>query len=193
MYNITIEIVFLDYWHCGSGQSGGNESDALVVRYDSGAKKGLPYVPAKTLKGLIREMAEANSDIECKDLQSWFGNTADKEHKCYEKDEVGGDEVETYIGNADIVDGIDEKNIPHLFKTFKNTKLENGIAVDGTLREIETVVPLTLKANFINIDANETQITYLINTIQSIKRIGLGRNRGMGRCEVTATKEEGSS
>jgi len=196
MYNLTINVEFLDYWHCGSGQSGGNESDSLVVKYDKGTKKGLPYVPAKTLKGLIREMAEANDNknVTCDDLYTWFGASTDDDNRCYKEHQKTKErENKTHIGNADIVDGIDKKNIPYLFKTFKNTKLENGIVVDGTLREIETVVPLTLKANFTDIDANETKIKYLVNAIQSIKRIGLNRNRGMGRCEVSVDVEEVTS
>ncbi len=179
---LKITILFLDYWHCGSGHSGGNEADALVARYDTGNKKGLPYVPGKTLKGLVKEMLEAH-DVSCKELHSWFGNTSDTEHKCFQKDEVS--HTSTHIGNADIVDTINPSNIPYLFKTFKNTKLKNGIAVDNSLREIETVVPLTLCAYFINIDADEKSLTLLKNAIMSIKRIGLNRNRGMGRCEVT--------
>ena len=185
MYDLRITITFLDYWHCGSGESGGNEADALVVRYDKGAKKGLPYVPAKTLKGLMREMAEANSSITCKALQQWFGNTADKSNKCYEKDEIPNNETITHLSNADIQEHIEEKNIPYLFKTFKNTRLENGIAKDKTLRETEAVVPLTLCAAFTGIEADPSQLGHLENAIKSIKRIGLNRNRGMGRCEVT--------
>ena len=190
MYNLTINIEFLDYWHCGSGQSGGNKSDSLVVKYDKGTQKGLPYVPAKTLKGLIREMAEANTDITCADLYTWFGASTDDDNRCYEEHQKTEErETKTHIGNADIVDEIDKDNIPYLFKTFKNTKLKNGIVVDGTLRETEAVIPLSLKANFTDIDANETKIAYLVNAIQSIKRIGLGRNRGMGRCEVSVVLE----
>lgn len=194
MYNLHIEIKFFDYWHCGSGESGGNESDALVVTYDSGDNKGLPYVPAKTLKGLIREMMEVyidnkNTNITCADLQKWFGNTSDIDNICYGKDEVPNNQTQTYLGNADIVDDIDKKNIPFLFKNFKNTKLKNSIAEDGTLREIQTVIPLTLKAKIFDIDMNFSQYDLFKNAIKSIKRIGLNRNRGMGRCEVNVVEE----
>lgn len=188
-YTLTIQIKFYDYWHCGSGNSGGNESDALVVRHDSGTKKGLPYVPAKTLKGLMREMVELQFD--CPELQRWFGNTSDKENKCYKTDEA--EETETYLSNADIKEEINKENISFLFKTFKNTKLENGIAKDNSLREIETVVPLEVEAIFSNVIAEKEQIEMLKNAICSIKRIGLNRNRGMGRCEITVTEKEVSS
>lgn len=193
MYNLNIVIKFFDYWHCGSGESGGNASDALVVTYDSGEKKGLPYVPAKTLKGLMREMMEVyiddkNTNITCADLQKWFGNTSDIDNRCYGKDEVPNNQTETYLGNADIKDDIAKENIPLLFKNFKNTKLKNSIAEDGTLREIQTVIPLTLEATFSGIDMNPSQYDLFKNAIKSIKRIGLNRNRGMGRCEIDVVK-----
>jgi CRISPR/Cas system CSM-associated protein Csm3 (group 7 of RAMP superfamily) len=186
---LKITIQFLDYWHCGSGESGGNESDALVVRYETGEKKGLPYVPGKTIKGLVREMVEVlvedtdKKNITCKELHQWFGNTSNKEEVCFEKEEVKY--TPTHMSNGDIEDKIESENIPYLFKTFKNTKLTNGIAQEGTLREIETVVPVTVVAYFRDVEADEDQLKQLINAIQSIKRIGLNRNRGMGRCEVT--------
>ncbi|CAA6800659.1 MAG: DUF324 domain-containing protein [uncultured Sulfurovum sp.] len=186
-YTLTITIKFYDYWHCGSGNSGGNESDALVVRYDQGTTKGLPYVPAKTLKGLMREMAEVQCN--CSELQRWFGNTSDKDNKCYKKNETI--ETETYLSNADIKEDIKKENIPFLFKTFKNTALEDGIAKDNSLREIETVVPLEVEAIFSNVIAtDEEQLETLKDSICSIKRIGLNRNRGMGRCEVDVISKE---
>jgi len=188
-YNLIINIKFYDYWHCGSGMSGGSSSDALVARYEDGDKKDLPYVPARTLKGLIREMAEAQTKLDCKELQRWFGNSADKNNKCYKKSET--QETETYLTNADIIEKIEKNNIPYLFKTFKNTALEsNGLAVTNSLREIETVIPLELEATFLNIIATSEQLKLLKIAISSIKRIGLNRNRGFGRCEVVAKEQE---
>ena len=174
-YTLTITIKFYDYWHCGSGNTGGNEADALVVRYDNGKKKGLPYVPAKTLKGLMREMADIHNDC---DVKKWFGK------------EGSDNGAETYLTNGDIVDDIVDDNIPFLFKIFKNTALENGIARDNSLREIEAVIPLEVQATFSGVTADDTQLEALENAICSIKRIGLGRNRGMGRCEVSVGTKE---
>ena len=52
--NIKYTITFHTYWHCGSGLSASADVDALPIR-DS---KGLPYVPGKTIKGLVREAIE---------------------------------------------------------------------------------------------------------------------------------------
>ena len=51
---INITIRFFSQWHCGSGTSAGADVDELVVK----DKNGMPFIPGKTLKGLIREATE---------------------------------------------------------------------------------------------------------------------------------------
>ena len=46
---LTVEI--LSYWHAGSGLGRGADLDALVLRNGD----DLPYLPGRTLKGLLRE------------------------------------------------------------------------------------------------------------------------------------------
>lgn len=51
---IKYQIQFHSYWHCGSGLAAGAGVDALVVK----DADGLPFVPGKTIKGLLREAME---------------------------------------------------------------------------------------------------------------------------------------
>jgi CRISPR/Cas system CSM-associated protein Csm3 (group 7 of RAMP superfamily) len=51
---INYKIEFYSYWHSGSGLSIAAGAD-LRVNKD---KDGLPFIPGKTLKGLLREAAE---------------------------------------------------------------------------------------------------------------------------------------
>jgi CRISPR/Cas system CMR subunit Cmr4 (Cas7 group RAMP superfamily) len=51
---IEYQIEFFSEWHCGSGLAAGADVDALVVK----DKDKLPFVPGKTIKGLIREAAD---------------------------------------------------------------------------------------------------------------------------------------
>src|SRR5450759_1702956 len=53
MADINYTITFFSDWLCGSGLSGGSESDAQVKK----TKDGLPYVPGKTVKGLLKDAA----------------------------------------------------------------------------------------------------------------------------------------
>jgi len=56
MSKVTIkyEIKFHTDWHCGSGLAAGAGVDALTVK----DKNGLPFIPGKTIKGLVREAVE---------------------------------------------------------------------------------------------------------------------------------------
>ncbi len=49
MKDLTIKIEFFSPWHCGSGPSAGADADSLVIKDIN----GLPFIPGKTIKGLI--------------------------------------------------------------------------------------------------------------------------------------------
>ena len=51
--DIKYLIKFYNEWHCGSGLAAGADVDLLVIK----DKNGLPFVPGKTMKGLMREAA----------------------------------------------------------------------------------------------------------------------------------------
>jgi hypothetical protein len=64
-----------------------------------------------------------------------------------------------------------------------STKIgDDGIAVDDTLREIEVVIPLSLYGEILDIPSSE-DYARLTQALKMIKRMGLNRNRGLGRCE----------
>jgi len=185
---IKYEVEFLDYWHLSSGLSAGAKLDSTVVK----DKDGLPYLSGKTLKGLVREMA---LDFECDFIDNCFGVTTDKNDKCYEE---GKQEKEgaCYFSNATldekVADEIKKYNLQErLYDVIASTKIgqkENkdeveGIAVDNSLREIEVVVPLTLKGTIDDVPTQHKE--QMIKALKMIKRMGLNRNRGLGRCNIT--------
>ncbi len=61
------------YWHAGSGRGEGPGADAVVVRTPA----GLPYVPGRTLKGLLREavlqLAQCGQGLEARRVEALFG------------------------------------------------------------------------------------------------------------------------
>jgi len=167
---MKIAIKFFTYWHCGSGSSGGSSVDALVAR----DAQGLPFIPGKTLKGHIREMAETLNKNEFVD--TCFGVSKDGVEK----------EGECYFSNATIEENISKELAPYLFKTISSTQIgDNGLAVTGSLREIEVVVPITLYACIENCENEEL----MKNAFSQVKRMGLNRTRGLGRCEITLVGE----
>lgn len=185
---MKIKIQFFTYWHCGSGSSGGSRTDALVTR----DAKGLPYIPGKTLKGHIREMAESLED--CTFVNECFGGSSndgkdDREKDiCYDesyKDKEG----KCYFSNATIEEDIKKELSSYLYKTISSTQIDSkGLAVDKSLREIEVVVPLTLYAMINN--CPEIYTDKMKKAFLQVKRIGLNRTRGLGRCEITLVGED---
>ena len=53
MKTIKYKIEMLSDWHVGSGLDAGAESDAVVLKNEM----GLPYIPGKTIKGLLKDAA----------------------------------------------------------------------------------------------------------------------------------------
>lgn len=179
MSTIKYEIEFFSNWHCGSGLAAGADVDALVIK----DKDGLPYVPGRTVKGLLREAIEALSGDEVT-IHRVFGVSGDEEdHK------VG----ESFFGNAVLPFAerayiLEQELGFHLFQTFASTRIdENGIAQDHSLRKIETVVPCKLEGEILNVPEGAEQM--IEDAMHFVKRMGTGRNRGYGRCKITIRKD----
>lgn len=172
MKTLTYTIQFLDYWHLSSGLSAGAKLDSSVVK----DADGLPYAPGKTLKGLFREMAALLGDdvfvFEC------FGQEGVKQGKCYFSN--------ASLGEKESQETIDNKLQNHLYDVIASTKIgTNGIAEDSTLREIEVVIPLTLHGTIEQIPENYG--AQMKQATEMLKRMGLNRTRGLGRCLIKGT------
>lgn len=173
------KVTFLDYWHLSSGLSAGAKLDSTVSK----DKNGLPYIPGKTIKGLARELAELtnNFDFVC----NCFGSSSDEKDSFYSKEKII---PECYFSDLQIEDNTKTSIIKNslqnqLFDEIASTKIdENGIAQSGSLREIEVVIPITLYGKIENIP-NEYR-EEMISCLKKIKRMGLNRNRGLGRCTI---------
>jgi len=51
LHHGTLVLDLVSYWHAGTGRGDGPSVDAVVAR----TKEGLPYLPGRTVKGLVRE------------------------------------------------------------------------------------------------------------------------------------------
>ena len=177
---LTYVIEFFSNWHCGSGQAAGADVDALVVK----DRDGLPYVPGRTLKGLLKEAANDLFEDETA-INTVFGISGDKKNH-----QTGC----AFFSNATFADEerkaiVDNKWTNHLFQTFSSTAIdENGIAKDNSLRKIETVVPCKLQGIISNV--SKEYVDMLEEAMHFVKRMGTGRNRGYGRCQLTITGKE---
>lgn len=179
------KVTFLDYWHLSSGLSAGAKFDSMVTK----DKDNLPYIPGKTIKGLIREMAELTCNKEF--VTKCFGSSSDTKDYFYSEENISS---KCYFSNVEIEENtrkmiIKEKLQNQLFDEIASTKIdENGIAESGSLREIEVVVPICLFGEIKNIPDDYKQ--EMIKALKKIKRMGLNRNRGLGRCKIEIIGEE---
>jgi CRISPR/Cas system CSM-associated protein Csm3 (group 7 of RAMP superfamily) len=184
---IDYQIQFYSEWHCGSGLSAGADTDALVLK----DKDGLPYIPGKTLKGLLREAAE--------EIQSISKQPSDIISQAFgrfdEKDSFSQGTL--FFTNATLNESerktiIKEGLKPFLYSRVASTAIDdNGIARDGSLRSMETVLPCTLEGSIRGVEDDEYLISLLEKAMHYVKCLGVNRNRGLGRCDIKIKKEGG--
>ena len=188
MKPVKYKIEFYSFWHAGSGLSGATYADNLVNKNEY----ELPFIPGKTIKGLLRDAAEQvheiNSEVITSDfIQSVFGSMPEKNEKKV------ADEGCAFFTNATLSENL-SKNIldngltPHLYQVLSSTQIdENGQAKDNSLRQMEVTVPLTLYGLIENFP--EDKLEQLRNCMSWIKRLGQNRNRGLGSCSFSIVND----
>lgn len=182
MKDINYKIEIHSPWHCGSGLSKGSDVDSLVIKDD----KGLPFIPGKTLKGLIREAVEdyvsLTTACDEEDVVRVFGRSGTEDFYQICKGMA-------FFTNAELSeeekDPILSDNLqPFMFDKVSSTAIdENGVADDHSLRRYEVVIPCTLYASICFVDDNFVPI--LSKALGMVKRLGVNRNRGLGRCTIS--------
>lgn len=183
-------IQFLDFWNSSSGLAGGAKADELCLR----DADELPYLPGKTVKGLLRDTAELlhvldNQTFSKTFLHTVFGQRTDN----LKQDDFAQASKGIFFSNA----YIDKKTAEvlkgkedFLFEELASTALDaNGIANTSTLRRIQYALPCTLYGTINGIPSEYTEP--LQQCAQMVKRLGRSRHRGFGRCVFTILKETG--
>lgn len=176
---IQYKLAFHSDWHCGSGLSAGADVDALVVK----DADGLPFVPGKTIKGLVRE-AMTYCGVDDEAIKAAFGVPSPDKGE-------GARSGQLFFGNATLSDAkaVKENGAQRfLYRQIANTAIgENGVAKDHSLRKTEVVVPCELTGRILGV--SEEMRLPLEKALKLIKNMGLGRNRGLGRCSFCDIEE----
>lgn len=191
--NWNYRIEFFSEWHCGSGLSAGADTDALVIKDG----KGLPYIPGKTLKGLFREAAEeivslSNASNQSDLLKEAFGYFDESVDKSASAANMG--KGDAFFSNAELPEAerdtiVDYGLQRHLFRRIASTAIgDKGIAVEGSLRSMETVIPCVLEGQIRNVSSDLSDL--IRQSASYIKRLGVNRNRGLGRCQITLSQAD---
>jgi CRISPR/Cas system CSM-associated protein Csm3 (group 7 of RAMP superfamily) len=181
MKQLHYKITFYSYWHCGSGQAAGADVDELVVK----DRSGFPYVPGRTIKGLLRDAADTLSRYNRLDgtlVRKTFGYFDNKEDV---------EEGSAFFSDATLSAAFREKITPEqkaaLYKSLAFTaisydKKDEGIAKDKSLRKLQVAVPCQVHGVILNVpDEMEKSMAA---AMKLVKRLGVGRNHGLGRCKM---------
>ncbi len=200
MINIHYKIEFFDAWHTGSGLAAGADVDALVIK----DKNNLPYIPGKTIKGLVREALEEILKFKSIDktsiIKENFGIFIEEKK---EKTDSEGNTKEMIRGNIfftnahlskELSDAIaKDKNLYRfMYRSVSSTAIDenSGVAKKHSLRRVETTIPCELYGEILNIHKDLAED--VVDALSFIKRLGVSRNRGLGRCQITVVGKEDS-
>ena len=175
-------IEMLSDWHIGSGLDSATDANALVLKDE----RDLPYIPGKTIKGLLRDAlndmldagASAKNPVREELIQKIFEGLPDKKPK------MGT----AFFSNA-VLPKEDAKAIEayglsdFLYRKIASTAIDkNGVAKHQSLRVIEVTMPLSLKGTIEGLETEE-EIELMKDALKWVRHLGLNRNRGLGRCK----------
>ncbi len=193
MQRFTLKVQLFGYWHADSGAGQGARADALIIR----DKDGLPLLPGKTLKGLLREgvqIAVDSGHIEPEGPQTLFGHRTTKPTE----DEVQLRQGCLTIDNAHLAPPLRDwaraqpADIKQGFTSYQaSTSItEEGQKQERSLRVIELAAPVTLIAHGA-INADDLSLRSALSLgARLVKHLGSHRSRGLGRCSLSISWHE---
>lgn len=170
------KIIFLSDFHIGSGLSSGAESDAEVLKDDN----NLPYLPGRTIKGLLSAaLAEIKAVQPKKVNENTFNSIFIKS--------------DSFFSNAEITENENEKSSitaemsQFLYRNIASTAInESGVAKPQSLRSIEVCIPIVFEGEITNISNEGAELLEM--ACRWVRNIGMNRNRGLGRCKIERPK-----
>ncbi|TYQ15721.1 UNVERIFIED_CONTAM: CRISPR-associated protein Csx10 [Acetivibrio alkalicellulosi] len=190
----------------GSGEGQANIIDTDVVLDDF----GIPYVPAKRLKGCLKEAAMEIRDAyykiddeEYNEIQSLiyelFG-TGEKQGKLKIQNGIikEYDSLEDFIKKNNEHSYLHRQNLIEYFTTVRvQTKVdEDGVAEDNSLRSIRVINKKIAKAFYFKINKlDQKEISFLSDCCKVLKFIGSNRTRGLGNvsCNLFDSERESAN
>ncbi len=183
---LEYSVEMLSDWHVGSGLDSGPAADAVVLKDDD----GLPYIPGKTMKGLIRDaladiLSVSGNLVNEKVVIKIFGVEATSKKNYSQPGTAFFSDVT--IPSQEKQEVIKNSLSSFLFRRISSTKInKNGVAEPKSLRTMEVTIPLKL-TGFILIDDNtaEEEIKVLQMAFKWVRSLGMNRNRGLGRCKIS--------
>jgi len=184
----TLVVDIHGYWHPGTGRGSGFHLDALSHENS----RGLPALPGRSLKGLLRDAAERAA------AWGWPGLDGDFVVQMFGRrsDEAGSSPGLIRLSDAALPETIagalaaDRDLVAGLYRDLFATAMnEYGVALDKSLRGLRAVVPLTLEAEISLLPGQDAAPPdwpeRLRRCLPLIRAVGGHRSRGFGRATLS--------
>lgn len=189
MLRTTMILKMQGYWAVGSGKGGGNEVDNRIDR-DS---EGLPYIPGKMLKGLIKDACNRLNQVgnsAYSFVEEIFGSS--EENKGLNRTSTNSGKI--YISDARLSPAlrsalVEEKSITakdNITRNIYSTAIDDktGTAKKASLRGYEVAVPMELYAT-LECDCDKTVLDSIkIATSKLVYAVGSHKSRGLGEVVI---------
>ena len=184
---LKLEITMLSDWHIGTGSSGEGNIDRRIARDED----GFPFIPAKSLTGILRDS--------CEEVLSYLGLDADPEMDNWATYIFGRANVSSNFriraakmdkASRDYLLSFDVAERSVLSKALATVKPGvaidpiSGRAKDDNLSFLEVARPMVLTANVELLDSTPEVLSLLVSACQLVEYIGAKRRRGLGRCSI---------
>lgn len=181
------EIKIYSWWRVATGEAKSGHVDTLCARDTD----GLPFVPAKQIRGLLREAVRDAAElgwIDAGSAEVLFGTRNEDESP------VSSDSTEEGILRCEsaLIPDPERKAViafrDHLFSERSSTAVENGLAKEKSLRTDEVALPVSLITSISPMQhlrrAPKNWKEILTVSSPLIRAVGQKRTRGLGRCSV---------
>lgn len=174
---MKINIQLKSFWATGAGKSG-TSLDSIVLR----DKDGLPYIPGRTFKGLLRD-----AYLECgyKNDKNIFG------HKKGHTENLATGSLRFNSLRVKENRALLKKHLNLIYHTKTSTALdEDKQAVNQSLRKNEMTIPLLLEVELYYHNPKnklDNDVEEIKNACKMLRLLGEKRHRGLGRCSISCS------
>lgn len=187
MAQLTLKVEIFGYWQAGTGRGAGAHVDNLT-HTDA---DGLPEIPGRTLKGLLRDAMRQADEL------GWLEHPGLHRRLFGVRAEQAGQSEPGCIrvGSARLAQeerqwlaGPGRDCIPELFRDLHSTAIDpvSGAARAQSLRGSQVALPVVLQADIETLhEAPKDWQDQLRLCLPLIRAVGSGKTRGLGRARLS--------
>ena len=194
--SVFLTVAIRSFWHAGSGKGSASYLDAI----SQSDADGLPFLPGRTLRGLLLNavsLAEQWRQLPKGSTFSLFGGWDPDDPAANPPTRHNVKSGHLIVGNATLSDSLKnwlktqdtqaEDYRQALFQPLFSTAVnhESGCAKNKSLRGMQAAIPLTLTATITCLDPTPDWRNILAKALPLVLAVGSHRSRGFGRAVLT--------